>query len=417
MTQVRTAIGVFPTDGSTFDIVAPGITATCTGCVVIALEAVNLDENDSDLVVSFGVTDFTTVGQISAADEHGQTATDAHVTHQSSTIIAIPDAGTSNIDRSANAAAIVGGIRLTPVESSGVAHRVMAILVFGSACTAFTDNGDGSMAVDETQTIAHGMTTAPGAGIYGFNNRVEDADTVLDISIGFHSYDDSTIKQACFGQRRRNALTTTEADGQMMSDRVGFQTDNSGGAFNERELTTVNATNVIYTNRGAGASSGDLIGLLIECKDVLTDVLVVDSLTTAASAWNYNGLSFTSQFVAMVLNRATAIDTAISNTEAAGTMGLCAFDEDSNIFTASWASEQGIALDPATTNTQTRLSQALYNTDDDGTVDFDMDTIVFTSDGWDVASGDINTADGTIRRWPMLAIQKAGSVILRRRRT
>ncbi len=402
-TKVRTLISVFPTDTSTFDVTVPGETRDPTGCVVVALEAINLDTNDDDYVISFGVTDFTDVGQVGTDNEHGQTTTDCQRKHNETNIIEITDPGEfgSPVLRSATVAAIAGGVRFDPVQS-GTAHRLQITLIFGSACKAFSDAGDGSMADGETQTIAHGLDTAPKAGIYGFNNEHNSADGMCNISIGFHS-GTSTIKQSAFGWRLRTGRTTTDGHGRLPTDRVGFLANNAGGEFNGREMTTNDATNCIYTNR-SGGSDGNLVGLLIECDDISVDHLIVDSPTTAASDWDYTVLAFRPQCVLMLLTRATAIDSAINNNEIACTFGFCAFDEDGSIHAAAAAAEHGIVL--GNTNTQTRLSQALFLTDDDGTTDFDMDNPVLKNTGWSFAADDINTADGTVRKWPMLAFEQ-----------
>ena len=85
-----------------------------------------------------------------------------------------------------------------------------------------------------------------------------------------------------------------------------------------------------------------------------------------------------------------------------------AFDEEGSLFTIGHHNEWE-AINP--TNVQSRLSQAIYLHDDTGTVQFDMDTPVFTTDGFDILAADITAANGTTRKWPMIFIQSAGLAV------
>jgi hypothetical protein len=147
---------------------------------------------------------------------------------------------------------------------------------------------------------------------------------------------------------------------------------------------------------------------VIEAADILTDMQIVDSPTSAASDWDYTGLAFQPDFAAMILNRSTALDTTIDD-ERAGVFHSCSFDSEGNLITVGAASED----DQATTDTQSRASDAtMYMPVDDGTASLDLDTIVFTADGFHVDAADIDTADGTARKIPTLFMSAASSAMM-----
>jgi len=411
-TAIRVSHGVFPADTSTFDITISGETRTPTGAVVLAVHATALATNDDDLAVSFGVSDFTTTAVVGATSDHNDPiSSDVSRIHNESTVVNILVPGAVTVSRSATVAAIAGGLRFTPVQS-GTAYRIMVIIVFGSACKAWSSNGDGNLAIDETFAIAHGLTTKPKAGIVFYNEEADGTAGVYHLSSGFFS-DDGSIKQAAFAVRQGNGQTTTDIDGRHMSNRVAIRPDTVGAEAHGLEITANDATNTTFTQRTA-ATTNKYIGLLIECDDISVDMQTINSPTSAVADWNFNGLAFQSQCAMLVLSRITAIDSALSSSPLAGAYGVCCFDEAGAVVSVSSANEDGVVIaNPPNTNTSARIdSTALFSTEDDATTDFDMDTFAFTTDGWDVLAADINTADTTIRKWPMLAFGQASKPMM-----
>jgi hypothetical protein len=402
-TVVRSVIGQFTATTATFDLTVSGETRLPTGCIVFGSHATALDTLTDNASFSMGFTDFVDVGQVGANDEHGvATTSDSNKHHQETNIIQIATPGTATVIRSATVEQITGGIRLTPVQS-GTQFRVQAIIIFGTKCKAFSSNGDGNLAIDETFAIAHDMSTEPGAGFYGFNEENGGSGGSFKMSMGFHAYDGS-IKQNCVTWFTESGAAITNNRTRVVSTQCVGEINSAGNNRRGAELTSIDTTNCTYTNRNV-ANVEKYIGLLLECADVNSDVLIVDTPTTAASDWNYNSLSFTSQFVAFLTNRTTTVDSHKSDVDA-GTGSFAAMDTDGGIHSTSFAMEDGLTLSMENTNTASELAQALFSATELGNDSHLMNNHSFTSDGWDFLAANITTADGTVRKWPMLAISE-----------
>lgn len=406
--KVRIKGGTFTTDTSTFDVTAGGgETRNPTGCVVISSYVTAIDTNTSHVSLSVGVTDFTTVGCHSVNCEDGIVSTaDAHSVHQETNIISLTDPGVATVTRSATIAAISGGVRFTPVQS-GTAHRMIVMLIFGAACKAFSDDGDGAMAVGETFDVTHGLGVKPNAGIYFQSDNYLDNTADLQLSMGFH-VDTGSIVQNCACTRWRSNNTTTFDLGVVRSDRVGTTITNGGAEDSGYELTVNNTTICTYTNRTNANTTVGLIGLLIDFDDVTPFTEVVPTPTTAASDWNYNALSFTPQAAIGAMTQITTVGT-YDTSGLAGMFGIFGIDESGADHCISGSNEDQIALGDPTpvTNSKGRQDVKIYGNDDTGSVVFDFTNVTFTADGFDVTAANITSMDSTIRRWPMLFIEAA----------
>ena len=408
-TKIRTVQGQFTSDTSTFDLTVSGESRTPTGAVVIVTEATALDTETAHASFSWGATDFTDVGQMNFNDEDAQGTADSARAHQETDIIRVMTPGTSTVVRSATIAAVTGGIiRFTPGES-GTQFRVQAIIIFGSVCKFFSSNGDGNLLIDEEFIIAHGMTTEPGAGFYGFNLRNTNNAGSGFIGLGFHAYD-GTIEQAscCWAFDNGEATTSNNARATgTATPRCVESTNNSGAANDALELTAIDTTNVTYTNRVSG-SVHKYMGLLVECDDIKTKCEFIDSPTTAASDWNYSGTSFKPQFAAMVMNRIASFDTNEADADA-GVGSFCAIDEDGSEHSAAFSSENGAD----TSNCGSEMATTMFCPTELGADSHLMANPTFNSTGWKVTAANITAADGTIRRWPVLVFEQvAGGAFL-----
>jgi hypothetical protein len=403
--KVRILNSVFPTDTSTFDVTVSGETRNPTGCVVLCSYATDLATTTDENSMSFGLTDFTTVACVSTNDKDNQgTATDTNLAHQLVNIINLTIPGTTSVRRSATVAAISGGVRFTPVQS-GTAYRIQVILIFGAACKAFSTQGDGVLSVDETVTVAHGLGVKPSAGIYFWSDIYDDTRANADYAIGFHA-DTGSIVQRGFCQEWSYNQTVTRDRAQLMTDRLGAGLDSSGNEVYGIEMTTNNATNCIYTNRIAEATGVSINGLLIDFDDVSVSLQTVDTPTTAASDWNYNGLSFTPQAALGVITQLSAVDTG-ANDGTAGVMAMFGFDEDGTESSIAGISEDQITL--GVTDTNSRIDDHIHGLADHGGQLFNFTNPTFTSDGFDVLAADITAMDSTVRKWPILFIEAAGT--------
>jgi hypothetical protein len=412
---VKVVHSSLPTDTSNLDLTVAGESRTPTGCIIVCSQPVALDTLTTHLSHCIGGTDFTDQACIGMTDKSAETIdTLCSMRHQETYVLYLLNEGISSADRTCTVSAITGGIRLAP-QQTGLARQVTAWIVFGTACKFFSSNGDGDLGLDEAFNVAHGMTTYPKAGIY-FSNQLNvstGADTRF--SVGFHAYDGTTIEQSAVGFVNDAIATTTNNSSRLQSDigstpRVAVNLNQANGNLRTSfELTSVDTTNIQYTMRGTNTTTSKLCGLLLECDGVDTQVSTIDSPTTSASDWNYNGLDFTPQFLAMVTNRILNDNNGETGSNAC-TGGLFAVDSDGTEITHSFSSQDGIVL--GTTNTQSEVITGLHCPTQFGADSHNMDTIVFTSDGFDVAAADIFTADGTARKWPMLAIGEASANVV-----
>jgi hypothetical protein len=409
-TVVRTVAGQLTATTAVTSLTVTGETRHPTGCIVVCSWATALDTETADAEISYGLTDFQTVGQVGANDEDGQsTASDGNKQHQETNIIQMCTPGTGTVTRSATVAAIPGGIEVTPVQS-GTQHRFMAMVFFGTKCHAFSSNGDGNLAINETFDIAHDMVTEPGAGFYGFTEEDIGAGGALKISFGMHAYD-GTIKQGCCTWFGESAAATTNNRTRVVSTQCVGEINSAGTNRRGAELTAIGTVNCTYTNRNV-ANVEKYIGLLVECADISTDMLMVDSPTTSASDWNYTSLGFKPQAVCLIPNRCDVLDSHEQGTDA-GSGGFAAFDMDGGIYSAVWSARDGRDLSSVTTDTASELATALVCVNETGakpdTNGHDMDNHTFTSNGWTFAAANITAADGTARKWPMIAFGRVSA--------
>jgi hypothetical protein len=415
-TVVRTLAGQLTATTAVTQSTVSGETRHPTGCIIACSWATALDTETSDAEISFGLTDFLTVGQVGANDEDGiSTTSDAAKQHQETNIIQMCTPGTGTVVRSATVAAIPGGIEVTPVQS-GTQFRYMAVLFFGTKCFAFSSNGDGNLAIDETFDIAHDMVTEPGAGFYGFSEENIGTGGALKISFGMHAYDGS-IKQACCTWFGESGAATTNNRTRVVSTQCVGEINSAGTNRRGAELTAIGTVNCTYTNRNV-ANVEKYIGLLVECDDIATDLAIIDSPTSSGSDWAYSGLAFQPQAVCLVPNRCDVVDSHEQGSDA-GTGGFAAFDKDGGIFSAVWSSRDGRDLSSVTTDTASELATALVCVNEFGTKPdtngHDMDNPTLNGSGWTFAAADIAAADGTARKWPMIAFEEfsTGTVINR----
>ena len=396
-TIFRSIDGAFPTGTSTFDLLIPSETRTPTGCIVLSSYAESLDTAWDDMGFSFGLTDFTTVGHIAANDAHDeQITTNSRHWHQEVDIIQISTPGGATIIRTATVAAIPGGIRLTPGES-GTSYRVMATIIFGSACKAFSSRMT-DLAIDEAFDFPHTFATEPGAGFYGYTQRDENGGNTARFNMGFHAYD-GTIEQGCASWSYDNGETTVNNRARTFNDRCISSLNESGDERRALEITAIDTTNITYTQRTV-ANDEKYIGLLVECDDVSTSVQFIDSAPTSGD-WNFTDLTFEPQFVAFILNNTETVDVMEGDLDA-GVGAFATMDAAARAYSQNWAVEDFGSL-PAT-NTQSRLDTKCVLRGDEGSVGYTFHSPVFNSTGWFMADADIS-ADTTVRQWPMLAIE------------
>jgi hypothetical protein len=388
------------------DVTVGGESRTPTGCVIICGYATSLNNNGNHNQISFGVSDFTDTYSIAYSDENNVDPTDSITHHQTGDIISIHTPGTSSVSRTCSVTAISGGIQLTPGES-GSQRQFIAIIIFGSACKAFSD-GDGTTQ-DSTFQVAHGFSTAPGVGFYGLSTELDSSSADAQNGWGFHAYNGAVIEQASWGIGCDNAVgSVSDINSWNHTSRVAIvptmvDTEDFGA-----DLTAIDGTNCTYTSR-TGTLDGDLIGLLVECDDCEAEIVVVDSPTDPDVDWNFNGLSWEPQFAAMLISRHTDVDDGKDDSNA-GSFGYFVIDTDGAEYTVGSTSLDNRNISTSQSFTRHRTSNGLHLMTQGGVDAHDMDTFVLTSDGWDVADAAIDDADAVGRKWHLLAIQPSSGI-------
>jgi hypothetical protein len=408
--KMESTTGQFPNGADWFDVTLAGETRLPTGAVFVASEAETLNTQELDAVQSIGATDFQGNSWCcSYSDEDAVATTDCHRGHtEAGDVIQIYVEGTTTINVSATAVAIPGGVRIIPGESSTNTNFVQVTLIFGTACKAYSTDGDGSIAVSETFTVAHGMTTAPGAGIHVTSYEDETiAGADATISLGFHTYDDATIVQVCQALLLDNAVTTTSNHLRHASNRSHMVLNTSGSAIQACEITAIDTTNVTFTQR-SGTMVDKYCGLLIECDGIQTEIADVLHPTTAASDWNVNDFSFQAQFAWVINTRMDALDNNTSGSNA-GTFGLIGMNADGTSVSAVTASDDGRDATASNTNTESHLNNNFFTLTDGGATHASLDNHTFTTDGWDVLAADITTATTGIRYYSTLIFEVAAA--------
>ena len=412
---IRSRSATFTTDTSTFDVEVSSEVGVRnpTGCIVIASYAEVVGTTAAHHVLSCGVTDFTTTACCASNDEDGiNNPGDSYSVHNETDIINLTTPGIGTTVRSATVAAKSGGVTFTPGES-GTAYKFQVILIFGAACHAFSSQGSGSMGIDDTFDITHGLGVKPNAGFYFGQDNYNGGTADAILSIGLHA-DTGSIVQRCLYMRSRSNNTNSITLGTIATNRVSTNIGNAGAENSGYELTTNDATKCTYTNRiGANTSEG-LIGLLVDFDDVDVLLATVDTPTTPASDWNYNGTTFTPQFVYAAISPHTTEGTVETSGDG-GVVGITAWDTGGAEHTTSVGTEDGLVLSSVVSHTWCSLNAKIFGTDDAETTLFDLDDPTFTTDGFDFAADDIITMNGTSRKWPMLLIEEGtggGGIIL-----
>lgn len=400
-TVVGNASGQLEADTSTTDLTLGGEGRSPTGAVVFCTTATAQNTNTDDSALSVGFTDFTNSYAGGNTAEDAQGTTDTASESITGSVLLVLDPGTHAVNRNCTVAAISGGIRLTPAQS-GTQYQVYAILIFGAECKAF-ELLDG-IGADSTDAVAHGLSGKPNFG-WSYYVAADFATGVNNARAQMGVFeDDGTITQKSAGVIFQHNQIDGEAHGRVVTDRFNFTINvGSGSVAAGAEITGNDATNFTLTARVA-TWAAPLMGLLVYASDVTAEVHSVDSPTTAASDWNFNSSSVTGQHLTLINTMIQTEGSDVTDSADAGSFGVFATD-GTNEFSACVADEN--AADPS--NTASRLSADLHLLADDQTDAFEMGSFSFTSDGWDVTSANITTANGTTRKWLALLLSEAAA--------
>jgi len=411
MTVLRKAIGLLPTDaGSYVNITIPGRDDKPTGAVIHCVDATILGSASNDLIHNVGYTDFTNGGNITISEKdidagEGLSATRTSESSPTHTgwPISMPIPGSGNTQQFCTVEQITGGVKITCLATDTKQYYFTVDLVFESACKMFS--GGNAVAEDATFQIAHGFSNAPSFGFYSLSHVNGGNSGEGRLSMGFHAYRDSTIEQAAWGLHLETLQTVTNNSSRNSSSRVGLTVSNTGAEIDGVELTALDATNVTFTVR-AGALTGQMQGLLVEGSNVDAKVDIIDSPVSASSDWDYSGLPFELQYVALICNRNRTENASETGGHAAPFSFFSHEEETGAEMSACGTSQTARDLSIQNGIASSRMNTGLFLSTQGGIdATVELQNLQPTEDGWRVIAADITTADSTARKWPMLAVQ------------
>ncbi len=282
------------------------------------------------------------------------------------------------------------GVRITiDTNTPAAAYGLLVILIGGSSVSA----------VAGTKTLTtqnNSVTVTPGFQLNALfvgshQGAFDNANSTTSIaSIGFASYDGSTIRQ-CANLYRGDAAGTSNIQGEVRTTGVATFVSSRYA-----ELANITSTAFDLTSRGADLSAATVGYLALNFGGAAAAWAGSLNSPTATGNNDFTGPSFTPQAVFALPTMLTATDTNQTSGEAGG-WG----------FSANTASEQGCHhwrdKDAVTTAVcKSEVSTAsIHTADHAGTAAFDATYVSMLSNGIRM---NFTTANGTVRKWPFLFI-------------
>ena len=368
---------------------------TPTGAIVYAQNRDVSGTGGNDQVYSFGVTDFTDVGQISGSAENFVNPSVCNSSHQQVNVLSVPAAGSSSVNRSATILAIVGGVRLTPLQS-GDALIVRVVLVFGSACKAFSAG---------ELSINHGFATAPKAGVYFYNGREDDSSSIYRLSMGFHAGTTALgISMGCNMTVQTDSVSPSDV-ATLTEPGICGQANISGALTNRIEATVVDDTKV--TIEGAqGIIVGHVIGLLIECDDIQTHLSNHAGPVDPDVDFDITSVGFQPQAMLSAMSLVRGFPDS-ENNQHAGVVGWMGTNPGGEEFCVNWRYQ--FNNNPTATRSRSRLNREMTTAASDTVFRHRMSNPQFTINGYHYDAVDILDADSSSRFWSELFFEVAPS--------
>lgn len=290
---------------------------------------------------------------------------------------------------------ITDGVRINWTTAPPSAWLVKVTLIGGADISASVG----------TQTLAtenNVVTVSPGFETHALFTAL-DSDAFNDtgnahnnLGIGFGSYDGTTIRQGFAIIGDRNDQTTTESGGIARNDAV------TGRANHAVELGYASLENITSTSFDLRSLGGDLSGFatgylaLSLADEAEVWAGVVDS-PTATGDHTFSSPGFQPSVCLMVPTMLDALTTHQADGRGS-VIGLGTFNAGTE-FCSAVATEDGASVSDTECASD---DAAIYLNDHTGTSAFRATFVSFAATGPQLNFTD---ADGTARKWPMLAIQ------------
>lgn len=406
--KVRVGQGVIPTGAAgTVDVTWSGA-GTPTACMVFTVSATTLDSDSGDSEMSIGFSDFTNEIAFAAGGDHAKDNSDS--THGiSDDVVNIQRADTGTIFATCQASTITDGIQLIR-DQAGVAYLFYVVAFFGGEWAVIRELNN-STAINNTVNKAHTLSGEPNIGFFSMNEHsvYGNGQAVMKRSFGMFTNISETIVQRAIGF---NGTGTPYLVGSHYSDaRVALVTDSNGSIDTSVEITAIDGTNIEFTVRDSGMNNdtwGGLVGLIDEEVKLTT----VNSPNDDTSAWNVNDTTFKPQSVIGVILEMQNLNTNTTNNDG-NVFSIFAVDDLGNEHTAGIYQEDGAGSGGSPTQTieRSRLSTNLIAMNDiNNGIEYEMQNLTFTADGFDVTAGNNIENNATTHLWPMMFIGEETAV-------
>jgi hypothetical protein len=401
----KISVGRFSTPGSTGNnnwVTTDLDGETPVACIIIGNFADTDGIVEAGMMWGMGFCDDTNEGSITAGHGDGDSPVDGHRGTHNTQVIANGDTrATGDVD-AAFVSFIENGVTLNWSDLPATSQLYTVIFFAGSGVSAYMET--------ITPGAVSTTTSVTGAGFQADIVFLSTATRTGTSTSG--SYQNAFgictpgNTDVCLAVHDLAGGAASVGVSTVRSDRcIGWTSTTGGGSWRSGLTSSVNA-NGVDLNVVDLDMNVDVHCLLLKFDTIKVSVGSFDSPTSTGNN-TLTDPNFRPQAVIFGLTNETAVDTINTTTSCA--WGISAFTGDSE-FCNSWADQD--AANPSNTqcisdNTAVRFS------DYDGS---NLHTASFVEMGAQGPTLNYSAANGTVRKWFYAAFEKAGSVILRRRR-
>lgn len=394
--EVRQVTAAAPGTDTTQDYTVTDF-GTPEACIVVASKESTDATWGGDGILSIGFYDGTsqkciTLGQDTGTDPNSG---NQRVWQRSAKVLDIRATGTA--DRTATAAFITDGVRLTWADLGS--SDIRATVIFMKGATAYHVGYDQPNSTVDTSTNHTTTGCNPNLiiGASSFGNGTEDTGTnSARHSIGF-AYDNGvTIEQMSTAHAW---LNSTPQDNNAYTGNTYFLTvpNTVGSATPGIEITAMGTAQFTTVPRNSGAGNGDFIWLAIELASENVSTFAT-AVPTAAGDWDPVTTSWTPQWAFMLPTTADTLDQNESAAQASVEgLGVYSVNKDGDENGHYIYSENGVS-GVGSLNTGAKSESKLIGvTVSSGTVSesYDGTTPTFDTTGIVYADANFNHASGT----------------------
>ncbi|MDX1487533.1 MAG: hypothetical protein R3268_04980 [Acidiferrobacterales bacterium] len=390
-----------PSTNTTQDYTFSGF-GTPDACIVIAGLAGSGSDVD-EIYQSIGVYDGTNTRVGSASREHNAAAASVNARSDvdSTNIVHMSNYTTDAQHRTATAAFITDGVRLTWSGTTTFQPWVIVILI-GAVTGAVVGELTPSSTLDGTATET-GLGITPNL-IFNIQNRLNVGDVNAArcaLSFGYAYDNGATIDNHCLSWQHRNL----DNDGELAIDstRVGVAPWGGATRTGAQEITSMGSGQFVSTTRDNATNPADADMLYLAIETTANITVFSSTVPTTDVAWTpLSGGSFTPEGTIMLASRSTTKDADVEN-DSSGFFGVYVATESAE-YALGWCNED--TVDPTNCSGRTE-SQFFIQDDAAGTPDFTATSPSFSSGQIQYSAANAGEATSA---WQVLGIAVAEQV-------